>query len=455
MTCKFAMKATLLCLLAPVGAGAAATLREDFAYAAPIVIGAASGAYRLTLSEHVHQNIASADFRDLRVLNADGAVVPYALLPSYQGDSTPPGATRTTVPIFPLRGAAAAGVNGIRMRIQSGSGDIELQSFKGRADTNKELVGFLLDARRIQSPISAWELAWPVGSADFSIVLTVEASDDLSNWSRAGQGAIANLSYRGQQLRQQTVAIAPYKAKFWRLVWDTEIAPVEIAAATALQTAPSREEPRAIHWSRVAPLQPGSGELLFELPGRLPVDRLDVDMPDDNIVADLSFYSRTDNKQAWRTVTTLHFYKLANKADPAHSFVSGPAAIAVNRERYWRILLQPTSALPQGQAPRIAMGWRPQALLFLPRGSAPYELVYGNAAAGVGSVPVDTLLAGVRNAGSGSPVAASIGPPQLAGGRDRLVGAVRLPWKTILLWTVLIAGALALATMAYKLLKTG
>jgi tryptophan-rich sensory protein len=86
--------------------------------------------------------------------------------------------------------------------------------------------------------------------------------------------------------------------------------------------------------------------------------------------------------------------------------------------------------------------------VFVARGAGPFYLAYGSslaqsAAASLTMLPKNLAI-----------VPASLSSSELSGGESLLQPLVApFPWKTPLLWTVLIAGAGLLAWMAYRLSK--
>ncbi len=107
-------------------------------------------------------------------------------------------------------------------------------------------------------------------------------------------------------------------------------------------------------------------------------------------------------------------------------------------------------------APALKLGYRPGSVVFLAQGRAPYLLVAGNARTGLRETNLEPMLAALR-AGNGAqwqPAPASLGEGvQRAGDKAYVPAAPARDWKNLVLWAVLVAGALAVAGFAVSLLR--
>jgi hypothetical protein len=92
--------------------------------------------------------------------------------------------------------------------------------------------------------------------------------------------------------------------------------------------------------------------------------------------------------------------------------------------------------------------WIPHEVVFIARGAGPFYLAYGSSIAKSAAVSLTMLPKNLAI------VPASLSSSELSGGESVLQPlAAPFPWKTPLLWTVLIAGAGLLAWMAFRLSK--
>ena len=106
--------------------------------------------------------------------------------------------------------------------------------------------------------------------------------------------------------------------------------------------------------------------------------------------------------------------------------------------------------------PTLTLGYRPEVVVFLAQGSAPYALVAGSARAQRADAPLPQLVEALRaqRGASWQPATATLGEGVALAGEQALVPApVERDWKAWLLWALLIGGALIVAGFAFSLLK--
>ncbi len=107
-------------------------------------------------------------------------------------------------------------------------------------------------------------------------------------------------------------------------------------------------------------------------------------------------------------------------------------------------------------APVLRLGYRPGSVVFLAQGRAPYLLVAGSANAGDAQATLEPMLAALRerNGAHWQPIAASLGEGRVRAGEAAYQPAApKRDWKNLVLWAVLVAGALAVAGFAFSLLR--
>jgi hypothetical protein len=448
---KHAFVLVALCALAVTQAVAAELTRKDFAYAIPLLIDTKDAVYKVPLPLAVYQNTVRADLADIRVFNGQGEVVPYALRrPAVDV------AAKTefiVLPLFPLRGDAGRATDAIKLTIRTEGASIDVQD--AGKDTGARVVGYLLDARVTAQPIGALELQWPAESADFSGRISVEASDDLGQWKRITIDApIVNLQYGGQRLIQRRIEFPAVKAKYWRITWPPLQPALNLTTVTA-EPAPGRVDiARATLTVAAIAVPDKPGEYEFDVGAHLPVDRINLELPEINTVAGVQFLSRPDAKSKWRAVTGSTLYRLQ-----AHGqeLANGALSLVPNTDRYWLVRVDQKGGGLGKSAPRLELGWLAHQLLFVVRGDAPFELAYGSGAAGPATVSLDSLLpADEQPSGKIVPInirTATLASPVQVGGAARLTPVSPISWKAWGLWVVLIFAVAVLAWMAWRLTR--
>lgn len=447
------MKSRAWALLALLGAIArahaaevppAAVTPQQFAWRFAIEAPQQAPLQRLALDESLYGSVTRADLGDLRVFNAEGEVLEHAIVAPRE----PAAAAREPVALrlFPLRvGDMPAAGGSLRIRLDASGALLDLSG----PDAGAQPVGaYLIDAGTEHAAIAALRLAWRDDATDFVSTVTLESSTDLRAWRTVGTAAVASLTHAGQRLARHEIALHESPDRYLRLQWPAAARGVELSGASALLR--ERAEARARHWTRIEGAAAADVRHAWEFDARgwLPADRLRIAFAEPNSMATLRLLSRPAATEPWRERADALFYRLQAEGT---ELASPELAIERRRDRYWRIEAREGN----GKAPALELGWAPDELVFVARGSAPFLLAAGSARIAAAAQPVERLLADLdetrRRALTGSAT---------LGGRSRLAGpdALRpvpppVPWQRYLLWALLIGGVLVLLAMALRLYR--
>ena len=125
-------------------------------------------------------------------------------------------------------------------------------------------------------------------------------------------------------------------------------------------------------------------------------------------------------------------------------------------DRRWRLTVDASDSTIGSAVPRLEIGYRPHDLFFIARGSGPFTLAFGSAVAEPLKVNVAALFDGIgRHRENG--LERWVTPQStwmVLGGPQRLSPPPKpLPMRRILLWSVLLAGVLVVAAMAWRLAR--
>lgn len=451
---RFACPLLLQLLLLPV---AVAAPRDDYAQQWPLTLARDdAGAYRVTLDENVYRQLQDPVIGDAVVLNRDAVAVPTDVFAPQEPLAKP--ALRVALPWFALPSAPADGAQGWELVSQADAdGRLRRVEVRTRDAASAALPrnALLVDVSRVHEAIAALELQWqPVESLDLGY--RVEASDDLEHWQPlATRGRLVDLTREDRRLlhrRIELYGLLPQyqKARYLRLTpdrADQAIAITGVAAELAASRTPAAPQWIELAGHGVEARGAASGTVFeFDSDGRFPIAQADVVLPGNN-AAEWRLESRDDADAEWRL-----------RAGPWVAFqVAGatgtrsPVRVldSVVRDRHWRL----RANTPVAQVPQLRLGYRPDVVVFLAQGPAPYVLAAGSARARRADAPLSQLVAGMRRqrGADWQPTQAYLGTPQPLAG-DRALAPVR-DWKGWLLWAALGLGALVVAGFALALLR--
>jgi hypothetical protein len=403
------------------------------------------------LSDDVYRVVTRADLADVRVFNADGAVVPHAFCSS--PETAEPAVTQESLPVFEVQGATPQR-EGTRVEVQTSAGvAVNVQQGDQQAAPSViETRAHVIDARAIPDALRAMQFDWhsPDGASEAHV--RIEASEDLDRWETiVGASTLLKVTQGTQQLQRHSVGLPQRPYKYLRVARTDRGPALQIDSVIAERVAPP--QPIDPLWFSASPIvsEEASG-LSFDSNRIAPVTYARLLLPQENTSLRVKIESRPDDEAQWRERWSGEVYSILSVGERR---VSPPAEFGSTANRYWRVSPAKTGD-PFSQGATLELGYRPARLRFLAQGSGPFMLAYGSRRAEPArSQPCGALLADVgardlaRLTGE-----ASLAPPQRLGGEAAFKPLPKeTPLRLVVLWGVLIAGVGLLAAMATSLLK--
>lgn len=442
----------LLAILMFVALPALAEAPGDFAYVAPVEVSSQEALLWLELPSAVYEGAVRADLGDLRVFNAAGEVVPHAFLPQSEGAKVvaPP----LRVPLFPLRGAAAAGLQDVDVRVDR-TGIQTRVTLRGREAAARDavLLGYLADLSALDRPMGALLPVFSAETGDLVTKLRVEGSDDLSRWTLLTDAApMLRLASGGEKLERTRVELEPRKFKYLRLSWPTTTPTPELDSLS-VELAPRMAAPPRVWKSASTIAAEKPGEYAFDLGGHFPVDRLRLKLPESNTVGSVQIFSRAKPEHPWRPVTSGSVYRLLRNGTEV---TSPDLGFATTRAHYWLVRVDSRGGGLGSGSLGLDAGWLPQRLVFTARGNGPFQIAWGNRSARPAEYSVDTLIPDYRQEVALDQLAIPVGAARLGVARVLAGDAAtreRFDWKRGLMWASLVLGVAVLARMAFVLTR--
>jgi hypothetical protein len=430
---------------------ACAATREDYARQWPLSAPGDAGAYRVVLDRTVYRTIDTASLRDVAIVDADGHPVAADVFGPDAPLAEPP--RRIDVPWFalqPRKGEGSASLALIAERDTTGR-ILSLHAQTGAAQDDGGARAFLFDLSQAPPGVDLLQLDWPRTSA-IDAAYRVEASDDLQDWrTLEARVQLLALHNENSRLMKNTIVLRE-SSRYLRLVPLDDAPALPLVRARARVSTQTVETP--LQWETLQGRmvrENNTTTFVYSLGGRFPVERADVQAPG-NVAVEWRLESRDDDG-AWRwRAGPWVAYRVGTSgrtsASPPTTVLDAPA-----RDREWR--LTATSGAPT-QAPALRVGYRPEVVVFLAQGRAPYALVAGSAVAARADAPLPRLLQALRaeRGDSWHPADATLGPAvELAGARALERPMTPRDWKQWLLWALLVGGAAVVAGFAISLLR--
>lgn len=447
---------------AAAGAIAADAPAPQFTHRAPIAVERPGAFVRLPLPASAYGMSAHADLRDLRVVDARGERVPFALL-APRPDETQTGEQARAATLYPLPPRPAGNTAWASPVDVTVDGDrITVRKRGGAPTPASRSPGWLVDLgeRRKDEPApQSLRLQWS-GPAEFSVGYVVEQSDDLRQWRPGGAGQVMALASPAGALTQPVVALGTAPSRFLRLVWtDTSGAPALTGAqaVTPTQRSVSVDAPtELVLAASAAPIgkapvdEDTKRALHYDLGASLPIVQLELRFGAGTRVLPARVQVRDSADHPWQPLAGAVFYRIERG-----TAVSTAPPLGVQRSaRYVRVVPDERAATPDAAQTQLVARVQLSSVVFAAQGEPPYALLAGAAKATTGALPLATLVPaldeerprfGSASLGAWAEVTEAV--QQAAAEKRR---AALRPW---LLWAVLGLGVAGLALMVWRLAR--
>lgn len=462
---RFCLVALTFALACTANAARPGDTPADYSHTLPLSVGGHQAVVPLRLPRAVYLTARSPQLHDLRVFDATGAPMPFALVDL----APPPTVTRPTAPtaIFPLYGSVReADRLHDSLQIRTGTDGAVISVTAPARTVSDELVSLILDLRPAAlaanigaaAPVSALALSLPAGTGTYSAHVALDVSNDLQDWETQAEAAVSWLvNERGASVGKHRIEFAPRSFRYARIRW-LEGKPVAFANIDA-EYLVQQQVARHLDTIVLPGVPAGEGrDLAYKTPVAIPALSLGFVFQGQNVVMPAlvgQYEAVRSRKQGGRTEMQLQplvnttFYQLFQKGQQR---VSGDLEIPETHAATW--IVRPLTDIPE--RPALRLRWRPATVVFVAGGTAPYRLAYGRTGARAASVPLSQVapaftsqeLAGLDMATAGEPV------QQLVSTGSAGVNAESAPdQKRRWLWGLLVGGLAVLGAMAWHLFR--
>jgi len=466
---------SICCSLLLAGAAPAAPGQDrpqDYGWSMPVQVPAGAGIVQLALPREVYLHASSASLADVRLFDADGKRLAYAI-------GAPPAQSatqRTSIParIFPVTGTPATGdgLQGIDIRTADDGRLLSVSTRAGTAAATAALQALILDLGKQthDKRIAALRFTPPARTDNYSAQVLLEVSDDLKQWDAIGTTTLNWLSNSDTQtLANDSIAFAPRAFRYARLSWQAGV-PLAFAAITA--QAVSETDIAAPRASVVLQGLPGKqdNERRYATPLAIPADSIALQLTQTNTVLPVTLGVYRQNSYVPRH--RLHLRQQARPAQGAYfdpllsttfyrigldgkERISGDLAMPVTQTNEWVLQTSTEHPVPAASAPALRLGWTPATVVFLASGKPPYQLAFGNSNAAAVAQPLAQVAPGFRADELLALKTASAGPLKPNGGVAAPAPVTKdgAPWRLTALWAALLLGVAVLGFFAWRLLS--
>lgn len=427
---------------------------DAYAYRFPLHIEQPAEFLAAELPLEVYGSVSDSSLRDLGVYNAEGRAVPRLIRhPEARSEQLE---HATPLGMVPLYGEIEETQRRLRMLMQLHDAGATLQfnsDLAEPADPELELQAVIVDLREYESTLDALDFYWTGDETGFIGSVTVADSDDLARWSHLASGTLADLEFEGTRIEQRRLEVDREPRDFLRITWREMPSGWHLATANGIRREHAPEHAR--QWITLEPVKRSENgrEFVFEVGGYPPVDRVDLELPGQNVVVRASVDLRHDPDAGWRRAYEGIFYDIVRSGLELRT---EPGKVARGPAAQWRVNIH--SGRVDGEI-KLRLGWRPDRLLFLSQGGAPFTLATGRAQDRIEQYPHHRLLGDkslfAMLERSGEAGAASVGERRPGAGAVVMKGARTWTWRTVLVWIGLIAAVGFVGYLVWSLMREG
>ncbi|MGB3211587.1 MAG: DUF3999 domain-containing protein [Desulforhopalus sp.] len=431
---------------------------RDFAKGYYLEVDNTTAVHSLELPEEVYHTVQSADLRDVRVFNGAGEVIPHDFRTVKVGSTEL--REKRSIPFFPLfQVDSLSDPEGFSLQVSRDTAGaiVNITSNPASDTVDRKITGYLLDLSKLKRTASDLDFQWVKESDSSVFTVNVQQSNDLVRWiPLVHKATLADLKFGGQQVARRTVHLPRQPLKYLKLTWQESRWPLRLTDVTSFShVLEARRKRRWISLDNGTVLEKNDRLTVdFATNSRLPVSSVQIRFPETNSIANLSIQSRPDDDTGWKTRCEQVFHHLTFNGAAIHS---EPCSFPMTTDHLWRVVVRQDGAGLRSDSRMITMqlGWQPNELIFIGRGTPPYLLAFGSGKlaqkeknAGDGMV-----LQAIKTESSAQVVdVAQLGKSISLGGDSALRSPSQPPpWKQWFLWAVLVLGVALLAFMARSL----
>lgn len=456
--------ATIIALISSL---AYAETPADYALKIPLKISAAAGLQRLSLPAAVFAASQSPNFADVRVFNSQGQAVPIAIsMQENQHQHINKTIDFATYPIMAVSGSNVNSANSeIRIEESNGQRVVQVLSQPNHMSSDKtsektQVIGALIDAHTLSGAVSAIQF-----DADFAanttLPITLDVSHDLKNWRNIAFEEplyrFGNASSSNQNTSQQTrisLNSINLNKEYIRVSWPAnQVFTLRHVQVTTSDTA------EAIKKISVALGKPSTIEphiLTWNIPFSSAIAALDFKLNTPNALMPVQVQARMQHGEPWQNLSSAVVYRMSKAGKET---VSPEIMLNDVSARELRVTTDATAIAFDGgnsqNLPQASLLFNPVHLLFVASGQGPFSLVVGKTGAANVLLPVSSLIpnykAGDEQSIAEAKVDGVIAMPNLNDASSNI--SVASSKRSMILWLILAFGVLALAGVAWSVIK--
>ncbi|MDR1286801.1 MAG: DUF3999 domain-containing protein [Treponema sp.] len=344
---------------------------ESGEFAGSVVLAGREGRLlSMEIPGEVYQGLKRADMADMRIFDAGGLPVPFAVRPVPGAVFTPP---PRDVPFFIWEEENGALPAGTDIVIDTSGTVVRVNSRGGGTAAGGAGSGpvYLLDCSGFTYAPSSLVLSVEEGDNYNSAVRLFSGTEDLSRWQETERRQIV-ARYGNSGANRDTVRLSGTGARYVLLKFESPVPP--LLGVTAYFDEVTSPPPRLEKTAAGTFRDERRRAVDYDTGGFYPLVSVNFILPEADSVEALVKY-RTDNNGEWRNAGRMTLFRFSGEDgekthEPMDAFSSAP---------YWEL---ESLSFPFAKAPEGIFIWEAREIVFPGRGKGPWTLAFGNPRAG-------------------------------------------------------------------------
>lgn len=430
----------------------------DFSWRGRLQVPPQASLVRVPLPASALMRLQATDAADLRVFDAKGQPVPFALA-NPQAQPAPPRDQTQRYAALAMSAAqpqGTAAASAVQVRIEEGgtrrSVWVQTRPAAPSGAQASLLPSVLFDTRAEKREIAAIVVHAQL-RPNRPVQPRISSSADLVEWTPvAVRGSLFRFEGDGAPANDTLELVAPMRlqGRYLRIDWDADEA-ITVQGMTGLAAA-AAAVPGRVAATLPAPAADGPAALEWELGFATPIAELRLSTQRANTLVPVRILGRNAVSEPWRQLARTVVWRLGV---PGRDHVNPATPMPGASVRWLRVEATHGTQL-QGVQLTVEAAFDPLQLVFVAGGEAPYEVAAGRAATPAAALPL-SMLANASSVQVDELPAATFAQVEAAPPGQRSGVAAWLPRgvepRTALLWAVLGGGVLLLGGVAWSLLR--
>lgn len=352
---------------------------QNFDYQKEIETQQPASAYIIDLTEDVYRKVKHRYLSDIRISNSSKDLVPMRII--NKNDSIDYQVLETSLPLFKINQTKSTHVTTKQIRTTR-SGVSEDYT----VTTSKSLLNYLkseeqqpdnvyyIDASSLKDKkIYSLDLDWKFKQAGNRVFyVNIQASNDLQHWQIINsKQKLLEIKIGNKKVLENRIQLNRQNYAYFRLAFD-EFPSVQLNKVRAgLLDQSIIKNNELLQITEIS--KQTANEITWETGGFYPIESIEVDFKQKNLITGVKVYSRYRNKDKWRFVRNESLYSLYYEGEELNN-----NSIHINaiNHKYWRVVFDEN--VSSDNIEQVQMSWRPHQIQFMAQGQGPYTLLLGN-----------------------------------------------------------------------------